>query len=72
MFGNFVVRAAHVPMAIKTNCASDALSRKQIAKFFNLVPGACHQPTEISKEVLDALVNSYQLLALTDNTVKSV
>ena len=54
MFGNFVVRAAHVPG--KTNCIADALSRKQIAKFFSLVPGACRQPTEIPKEVLKSLM----------------
>ena len=54
MFGNFVVMAAHVPS--KTNCIADALSRKQIAKFFNLVSGACDQPTEIPKEVLKSLM----------------
>ena len=52
MFGNIVVRAAHV--SGKTNCIAD--SRKQIAKFFNLVPGACHQPVEIPNEVLKSLM----------------
>ena len=54
MFGNFVVRAAHVPS--KISCIADAFSRKQIAKFFSLVPRACHQPTEIPKEVLTSLM----------------
>ena len=53
-FGNFVVRAAHVPG--KINCIADALSRKQIDKFFSLVPGPCRQPTEIPNEVLKSLM----------------
>ena len=72
MQGNVLVRASHVPG--KTNGIADALSRKQMQ--MQVLPSgtrgllSANRNSRGSLTDLDALVQSYQLMVLTDNTAR--